>query len=499
MSELQVTFNGRRYTFQPGTTVWIGRSSENDVVVSDPTVSRRHAQLTWEPTGWVWQNAGQAATFFAGQPAARFGIGQVADVTLASPQGPVMRLESMGPGGQIPMPTELAAVGPAVADGAPGTNFGAPSPGYPAAPPPGYPAAPPAGYQAAGPPGGYPPGAQQVPGAVPAGPPGAVPGFPGYQAVPMPGQQQGLEKGSFFQTLIPVRSWLHDRGWRQGLRLLIIPYALLPLLYLGFFEHASSLSAPGWAYGLYVAPLWLIAFWYLIRPGHIARLQVYIAVGIIIWVAIWINVVTIYINDHFAKFPLTFPKALVVGYNEEISKALPVLIAAMLLLRLWKKKLDPRMWMLMGTIAGLTFGLIEQAIYTSNAIIQIHIAQTQNEADFGALEFAFRVFVDGFQHAVWAGVSGFFIGMAVNYRRRRIPLLLLGISIPAVLHALNDWTLTIFNSVWAASFIQLISLLLFLGYTLSAATIERQVRRNPAFRGQSMVMERFSQPEAPAS
>jgi pSer/pThr/pTyr-binding forkhead associated (FHA) protein len=47
MNELQVTFDGRSYTFQPGQTVYIGRLSDNSIVVSDPTVSRRHAQLTW--------------------------------------------------------------------------------------------------------------------------------------------------------------------------------------------------------------------------------------------------------------------------------------------------------------------------------------------------------------------------------------------------------------------------------------------------------------------
>ena len=500
MSELQVTFNGRRYTFQPGTTVWIGRSSDNDVVVSDPTVSRRHAQLTWEAVGWVWQNAGQAATFYGGQPAARFGIGPLAEVALASPQGPVLRLESVALRGQAPMPTELAAaVGPLADAVAPGTNLGAPPPGYAAAAPPGYSGAAPPGY----------PGAQPGPGAVPVGPAGPAPGMPGfggYQGAAgypggpaVPGQQRGLEMGSFFQTLVPIRSWLHDKGWRQGMRLLIIPYALLPLLFLGLFSNSQTLATPGWAYGLYIAPLWLIAFWYLIRPGHIGRFEVYIAIGIIIWVAVWINTITIAINTNLAKGTLSFPKALVVGYNEEISKALPVLVAAMLLLTLRKKKLDPRMWMLMGTIAGLTFGLIEQSIYTPAAIIAIHNAPGISQADAGALLFAFRVFVDGFQHAVWAGVSGFFIGMAVNYRRRRIPLLLLGISVPAILHALNDWTLTIFSTVWVAATIQLVSLLFFLGYTLSAATIERQVRRNPAFRGQSMLMERFSQPETPAS
>jgi len=304
--------------------------------------------------------------------------------------------------------------------------------------------------------------------------------------------------GSFFQTLVPVKSWLHDKGWRQGLRLLIIPYALLPLIFVQLFSMSGNLATPGWTYGIYIAPLWLLAFWYMIRPPRWRGLEVGIAIGIVIWEFIWLHVVTIYINDHFVGRHLSLPGALIVGYNEETSKALPVLVAAALLLGIRKKKLDPRTWMLMGTIAGLTFGVIEQSIYTPAAlsvIVQYHFAQA---AVLGELEFAFRVFVDGFQHAVWAGISGFFIGLAINYPRRRIPLLLLGISIPAVLHALNDWTLTIFfPSVWFTVFvIQGLSLLLFLGYTLSAEQIERRVRRNPAFRGQSILMERFSEPGA---
>lgn len=538
MSDLHVTYNGRVFTFAPGATVRIGRSSENDVVVNDPTVSRRHAQVVWQAGGWLWQNAGQAPTFLSGQPVAQFGVAQAVDVTLASPQGPSLRLQAAAAPGQAPVRTELAGVGgPGQAAGAaagpagdaaaappfaPGAPAGAPQ-GYPPADaaPPGYgpgAGAPPQGYgpggvgpgqqgygpgaggppQGYGPTGGAPPqgfgpgGAPQGYGAVPPGMPG-YPGFgPGVPAGGIPLSQ--LDQGSFFETLVPVKSWLHDRGWRQGIRLLIIPYALLPLIFLGLFSNAHSLTTPGWAYSLYVAPLWLLAFWYLIRPPQIGRIEIIAAIGAIIWTIIWLHVVTININDSLGA-TLNFPKALVVGYNEETTKAIPVLVAALVLLYGFKKKLDPRTWMLMGTVTGLTFGLVEQSLYTPAAIVAIHSAPGISQADAGALLFAFRVFVDGFQHAVWAGVSGFFVGIAVNYRRRRIPMLLLGISIPAILHALNDWTLTIFSTVWVAVLVQALSLILFLGYTLQASTIERRVRRNPNFRGQSIMMERFSQPE----
>jgi hypothetical protein len=44
--------------------------------------------------------------------------------------------------------------------------------------------------------------------------------------------------------------------------------------------------------------------------------------------------------------------------------------------------------------------------------------------------------------------------------------------------------------------VQAASLLLFLGYTMSAEAIEQQVRETPIFRGQSMIMDaiKFDQP-----
>ncbi len=317
----------------------------------------------------------------------------------------------------------------------------------------------------------------------------------------MAGQPPGIETGSALEVLFPIKSWLHDRGWRQGLRLIIIPLALLPLIFLGIFGSSTSLTTPGWAYSLYIAPLWLMAFWLLIRPGNLGKLEIQIVIGIIIWTVIWMQVVTITINSHLGtpNQPLTFPEAIGVGYNEEITKALPILIAAMLVLKVRKRKLDPRMWMFMGCIAGLTFGIYEQQSYTVIDILNINGAKSNSDAIIAILAFAERVFVDGFQHAVWAGISCFFVGIAVNYRKRRFLLLALGVTVPAILHGLNDWSGAAFNTIWAPILVQTISLLLFLSYTLSAVTIERKVRFNPAFRGESMLMERFSDSGEPAT
>ena len=304
----------------------------------------------------------------------------------------------------------------------------------------------------------------------------------------------GGEFSTAFHILVPIKSWLRNPGWRQGVRLIVIPYALLPLLFLTIFSSSNNLTTPGFAYSLYVAPLWAIAFWLLIRPGPIKRLEVQIGVGIIIWVAIWLYAITAKIDAHLASpnQPIPFFPALGVGYNEEITKALPVLVAALLLLKLRGTKLDVRMWMLLGTVAGLTFGVLEEKSYTAQAIYFIHQATSNSQADAAILDFAFRVFVDGFQHAIWAGVSAFFIGIAVNYPRRRWQLIVFGVSIAAILHALNDWGVTNVGA-WFWIGVQAVSLILFLGYTMSAHSIERQVRRTPLFRGDSIVMDRFTE------
>jgi RsiW-degrading membrane proteinase PrsW (M82 family) len=452
MNQLQVIFGGQSYTFQPEQTVRIGRSGENDIVIGDPTVSRQHAQLTCGPAGWVFQNLGRARAFQRGQDVTHMVVNQPVELALASPQGPVVRLQPAAVAGEQ---APHAAAGPQT----------------PLA------------------------GGQQAPYAAGPQTPFAYPGSP-WPRDGSPAQEPG-GLATAFEILVPIKSWMKDAGWRQGLRLLVIVYALLPLVFLAIFSSSNNLSTPGLAYSLYIAPLWAIAFWLLLRPGQLRALEIEIAVGIVIWVTVWLNIVTININDQLVSGIQNgnFFAALAVGYNEEITKALPVLIAALLVLKYRSTKLDVRMWMLLGTIAGLTFGVLEERSYTEVAIAQVASAHAVSQADAGVLDFAFRVFVDGFQHAIWAGVSAFFIGMAVNYPRRRWQLILFGVSIAAVLHALNDWSLGTFNSYWPWIIIQAISLLLFIGYTMSATSIERQVRQTPMFRGDSILMDVISEKE----
>jgi RsiW-degrading membrane proteinase PrsW (M82 family) len=462
---VRLSLGGKEFTVRPGETARIGRSPDNDLVTDVPFVSRHHAVLRGGAGRWVFENVGSSSTLLNGEQVTRVSVDQPLDLVLGSADGPVLHVEPLA------APTPAAAAAPGAQAGATRLDISPPPP--PAAPPPVAP-----GQAAA-----------------------FQPAWANWEAPP-PNTPAGGLTGDGLATalriLFPIQSWLHDSGWRQGLRLLVIAYALLPLIFLALLSNSSDLSSPGWAYSLYVAPLWGTGFWMLIRPGRVGKQEAVLAAGIVVWTLAWINIVTININDSLhLSGSIGFVPALVVGFNEEITKALPVLLAGLLLLKYRSVKLDVRMAMFLGTVAGLTFGVAEQAFYTKNDIIGINQAQFANDAITAVLAFAERIFVDGFQHAVWAGIAGFFIGMALNYRRRRVQLITLGVAVPALLHALND--LFAGSSIWLVIIVQAASLLLFLGYTMSAAAIEQRVRETPLFRGQSMIMPVISDPGQPPS
>ncbi len=489
MSDLRITFAGQMFTFGPGQTVRIGRSPDNAVIVSDPIVSREHARISWRGDGWVLDDLGKGRTFVGGLSVASVSVQQPLEVHLATALGPELRIEladtgQSGAGSNAAGWTDLTAK----ADEAT-RIYGQPGQGQPEL------------EQSQPEPGQLEHGLlarrqTRHPSAVHReelwrGDISGTHSSPVYQHLPAQHARLDFPGGDFataVHILLPVRSWLKDPGWKQGSRLLVIAYGLLPSLFVVLFSATSDLSAPGWAYSLAIAPLWAVAFWLLIRPGHITKLIGWLAVGIVAGVMLLLPTLTLPWEDALDNtrgIHNLLPWIYGVGFAEEVTKAIPILVAALLLRWVWKITLDVRVWMFLGTIAGLAFGIRESVYYTSS-----YLTQGNHRAGLAVpliLTFAQRVFVDGFQHAVWTGIAAFFIGMGVNYRRRRIPLILFGITLPAVLHGLNDWS-TQLASHWLWIVMEAISLMLFIGYTMSATSIERQVRDTPLFRGDSMIM-----------
>ena len=116
MNELDVTYGERSYSFRPGEMVRIGRSPDNEIVVSDPTVSRQHAQISCGPDGWEFVSTGRALSFVNGAQVTRVLVTQPTQLQLSSERGPILALAPVAGG--------PAAAGPGAtvaASGYPGT------------------------------------------------------------------------------------------------------------------------------------------------------------------------------------------------------------------------------------------------------------------------------------------------------------------------------------------------------------------------------------------
>jgi pSer/pThr/pTyr-binding forkhead associated (FHA) protein len=90
----------QHWTFETASTIRIGRSIDNDVVLYSAVVSRHHLEIKYEADNWQVVNLGTNGTYIEGQ---------LVDQTVAE-DGMIIRLASSGPQIQIHLKTENSSV-----------------------------------------------------------------------------------------------------------------------------------------------------------------------------------------------------------------------------------------------------------------------------------------------------------------------------------------------------------------------------------------------------
>ena len=423
------------------------------------------------------------------------------------PSGPDQ--PSRGYGARQPQDAAAGQAGPAKQPGPP-----QPGPPQPAPPPPGY-GAPQGGYPGQPqPPQGPQPGygapqqhpqqgwGQQPQPQYPQQPP--MPHHPqqqqqgwGQQPPPPPPYGQGggypAQQPYFPQLprqtahfnpvmLLPIHHWVRDRSLRNWITILFVALVVVPsvtLVYVG--DDTTKISKSTWAFAIYFACAWLLVLWIAIRPPMV-RPMMLLEVGLIGLIfeaplAIWLEKRLETPNQNLFAYIFT------VGLPEEFVKILPVVVLGLILRTVWGP-LTPKDYLFLGAVSGLAFGAAEAVQYinvyipaNSGAIATAAANQGADPTAIGQYiamtsiqSGSWRFVTDPMSHAVWAGISGYFVGLGFQHRRY-FWLALVGLGLTSVLHGINDDVAG--HWFWIVEIV--VSVLLFMAYVQAGGVIEQQL------------------------
>jgi RsiW-degrading membrane proteinase PrsW (M82 family) len=308
--------------------------------------------------------------------------------------------------------------------------------------------------------------------------------------VPSPRQRDDGQVSDLF----PLTDWFRHHALRSFPVLLFLALVCVPSIALVILDatlSASTFTAAAWIFAIYFAVAWLLLLAVIVRPDYVTRPM--LAVVVVIALATEVPLAIVLENAlHSSDMRLGLSIA-TVGVPEEVVKAIPVLVVALLYRR---HVLMPRDYLFLGAVSGLAFGASEVVQYfTTNSVAAFyqtvqaatpsitHLIATGHSAPasvfavligpvwYFIVSFVWRFLTDPITHACWAGVTGYFIGLAAT-RRHSWWVALVGLAIAAVLHGLNDWSRVNGHPVWIL--VVIVSAVVFLAYARVGARTDHQ-------------------------
>ena len=221
-----------------------------------------------------------------------------------------------------------------------------------------------------------------------------------------------------------------------------------------------------WLIQGYFCMFWATYFYSIIRPERTmwkralgyAFFTAFVGIPLLLLVQTWPFIRALYAGTSSVSLEAQlFGFIFGVGVFEEMTKAAPLLIFI-----LWKgKEISAREGLLLGLMSGIGFAAAEGVQYTIRASVQAvyYGAVTQQ-----LVQHLFRIMAGPVLHGAWAGIVGWFIGIASRNKESQWQLVILGVAISAMLHGLYD--------VFASSLISLglaaVTFLLFMNYMVHA-------------------------------
>jgi RsiW-degrading membrane proteinase PrsW (M82 family) len=307
--------------------------------------------------------------------------------------------------------------------------------------------------------------------------------------------------------LLPLGDWVRHhslRSWPVLLFLALICVPSIALVILGANPSASTFDHVAWIYAAYFALAWLLLLGVIIRPDHVTRPMLVLVTAIALATQVPLAV-TLEVDLHAETAGLG-PSIYSVGLPEELAKAIPVVVVALVYRLFRQRSLTPVDYLFLGAVSGLVFGASEVVHYfTVNGVAEFYqtvqaalpaiqqliltghpapdslFAVLISPVRFFILDFVWRFVTDPISHACWSGLTGYFIGLAASGRHKWYAVGWIGLVLAAILHGLNDWSRV--NGHWLWIVVTLVSGVLFLGYAKvgSRSDLAAPGTRPPAF------------------
>ena len=288
---------------------------------------------------------------------------------------------------------------------------------------------------------------------------------------PNSGRPPGGQFPSYsFSSLVPVRHWIRDPALRSWPVLLLVALVCVPPIALVMLNNPTEakIHVTAWIFAAYFALAWLLLLGVIVRPQHVHRamLATIAVVGIVTQAPI-----AIFLETQLHSNTGSLLDVFTIGLPEELAKAIPIVVVAWIWRREWQTQ-TPRDYLFLGAVSGLVFGAAEAVHYFTNVLGSLSGNVNGLDLQDLTIQYIWRFLTDPIDHATWAGITGYFIGLAITGQNRRYSIGLVGIAIAAVLHGLNDWNPINAHPAWVL--ITVISVLLFLGYARAGAWLPQQ-------------------------
>jgi protease PrsW len=239
---------------------------------------------------------------------------------------------------------------------------------------------------------------------------------------------------SFGASLLFPKKSFSFATFKNDQKLLLVSIIGLAPAFLIRFTDASIFTF--YAIALYFSVLWGLFFYSVFNTSQVTvkkSITIFFLVQAIIFISIDVLRLTEYnpfyslTEDHQPFFSRLIGFIFGVGAFEETIKFLPVF----LITRLSKEPLKPQTVVFYGLISGIGFGVFEGVQYQIlvNSKLDYNTSFFLNIARLTSLPFL---------HAIWSGISSYFLAFAFLYPTNRIALWIIAIAIPAILHGLYD-------------------------------------------------------------